>query len=383
MRQRRARAKPGISPSTNAEDAGALLVAKRHVVVDGRELVGRPTGVGRYLMGLLTEWARTPREDARITVIVPGEVPAELAALSPSVTVEQVAASGTGTIFEQTALPGIARRLNADIFFAPAYTAPLRLPCPFVVAIHDLSYFAHPEWFTWREGLRRRWITRAAAKRARAIVTISEFSAGELGRYLGVARTKIVLAPPGPPGVKGSRGPGQAKTVLFVGSLFPRRRVPELIASFATVAREVPDARLVIVGDNRSTPPIDPEAIAASAGVGDRVDWLRYVSDETLETMYAQARVFAFLSDYEGFAMTPMEAIAQGVPVVLADTAVGREIYGAGATYVRPGSPELASALTTLLTDDSAHASAQARGVERLSAYSWAESARLVWQALS
>jgi len=57
---------------------------------------------------------------------------------------------------------------SLDVWFAPAYTAPLRLAAPIVVAIHDLSFVAHPEWFRVREGARRRWLTvnpRAAPRR--------------------------------------------------------------------------------------------------------------------------------------------------------------------------------------------------------------------------
>jgi len=81
--------------------------------------------------------------------------------------------------------------------FAPAYTAPLRLATPIVVAIHDLSFVAHPEWFRLREGARRRWLTGQAASRAAAVVTISEFSKRELIERLNVPANKIHVIPPG------------------------------------------------------------------------------------------------------------------------------------------------------------------------------------------
>jgi hypothetical protein len=73
---------------------------------------------------------------------------------------------------------------HLDVWFAPAYTAPLRLEIPSVVAIHDLSFVAHPEWFRLREGARRRWLTGRSASRADAVVTISEFSKRELTERL-------------------------------------------------------------------------------------------------------------------------------------------------------------------------------------------------------
>ena len=66
-----------------------------------------------------------------------------------------------------------------------------------VVAIHDVSFAAHPEWFRWREGARRRTIVRLAARSARRIITISRFSKREIIAHLGVERDKIVVAYPG------------------------------------------------------------------------------------------------------------------------------------------------------------------------------------------
>ena len=89
------------------------------------------------------------------------------------------------------------------MLFAPAYTAPLLRTVATVVAIHDLSFAAHPEWFGVREGIRRRWLSRQSAERARAVITISQFSRRELIERFGVAESKIHVIPPGitPPAV--------------------------------------------------------------------------------------------------------------------------------------------------------------------------------------
>jgi glycosyltransferase involved in cell wall biosynthesis len=326
----------------------------RHIVIDGRELAGRPTGVGRYLMGILERWAAAPTTAHRFTVVVPGGVPPELAKLAPVIAAHQVAAGQTGTWFEQFSLPDIVRGLGADVFLAPAYTAPLRVPCPFVVAIHDLSYFAHPRWYGWREGARRRWLTKASARRASKITTLSEFSAGEITRYLGISRSRIEIVPPGSPTAMSETAGRREPLVLYAGTLLARRRIEETIAAFALVEKTVHGARLVLVGDDRSKPPIDPIAIARRAGVADRVEWRRYVPERELADLYNRARAFVFISDYEGFALTPMEALAHGVPVVLEDTPVAREVYADGASLVAPAPEAIAAALLPLLTDDDA-----------------------------
>src|SRR5262249_25184678 len=143
-------------------------------------------------------------------------------------------------------LPGAVSRAGADVWFSPGYTAPLRLRCPSVVTIHDVSFYAHPEWFSWREGLRRRWLTRASAHRAAAIVTVSEFSADEIVRWLDVPRTRVHVAYHGVSAPVGASHPSEAPIVLFVGSIFNCRHVPELLRGFAAVQARLPDARLVL-----------------------------------------------------------------------------------------------------------------------------------------
>src|SRR5262249_45035073 len=151
----------------------------------------------------------------------------------------------------------------------------------------------------------------------------------------GIPQERVRIARPGAPGpIAGADAMSRPPVVLFTGSIFTRRHVPELIEAFALAKTRVPDAKLVLVGANRSEPRIDPRAIAAAAGVSNSVDWREYVTDAELESLYAGARVFAFLSDYEGFGMTPLEAIAHGVPPVLLDTPIAREIFGEAAALV-------------------------------------------------
>lgn len=352
-----------------------------HIGVDGRELLGRTTGVGRYVREILRTWLTDPDWPHTLTIFTPSEPSVELAAaLAPHVAWHVVPSPRAGTWWEQWQLPRAVSRLGVDVFFAGAYTAPLRLPCPFVVVIHDVSYFAHPEWFGAREGARRRWLTRASARRAHTVATVSEFSAREIARWVDVPRQRIVLAQQGPPTQKLPRGEPAGHMVLFAGSLFNRRLIPELIAGFSRV--DVPGARLVLAGDNRTHPPVDPRNVAAAHGLSDRVEWREYVSEMELAHLYESARAFAFLSTYEGFAMTPMEALAYGVPSVLLDTPVAREIYDGAALFTSAAPDSIAAALTSLLTDDAIRHRLLAAGHDILNRYSWPQAAATIRDAL-
>ena len=114
--------------------------------------------------------------------------------------------------------------------------------------------------------------------------------------------------------------------MLFVGSVFNRRRLPATITAFAAATASRPEARLVIAGADRSYPALDLAGLATEAGVGARVELKQYVSEEDLTSLYGRAAVFVFLSEYEGFGLTPLEALSAGVPIVVLDTPVAREL---------------------------------------------------------
>ncbi|GMV23516.1 MAG: hypothetical protein AMXMBFR57_34650 [Acidimicrobiia bacterium] len=350
------------------------------IAIDARELAGRPTGVGTYVAGVLRVWAEsTFPHRLQLLSHAPMADDTVPPALGADVRVEPAAVGGTW--WEQTVLPRLVRESGADVLLAPAYTAPLRLGTPTVLIVHDVSFFAQPSGYRWREGLRRRVITRASARRARRVLTDSAFSAREIVRYLGVAPERVTVAAQGAPAWTGDAH-ATSPHVLSVGTLFNRRHVPELLEAFASVVARVPDATLTIVGQNQTQPPIDPLALAAALGIGNCVRWRPYVSTAELDDLYRSARAFAFLSDYEGFGMTPMEAAARGVPSVVLDTEVAREVYGAGALRVPLAVPAIADALCTLLTDDQVHADTCALARERLAAFPWARTAEIVRAAL-
>jgi glycosyltransferase involved in cell wall biosynthesis len=295
-----------------------------------------------------------------------------------------VIGGGRGTWWEQTHLRRAVAEDALDVFFAPAYTAPLGTAVPLGVTIHDISFVVHPEWFRASEGLRRRFLTRRAAGMASVIFTDSEFSRRELEQHLRVDPMRILVIPPGStPRAVPHGPPPREPLVLFVGSLFNRRRIPDLIAAFALATTTLPAARLVIVGDDRTWPRQDLRGVAAAHGVTARTEFRSYVPDDALASLYARASVFAFFSEYEGFGLTPLEALSAGVPPVVLDTPVAREVYGEAAFFVRPGDLAGAAALIRrlLTTPEEGHV-VLAHGAAVLARYSWEETAARTLDAL-
>jgi glycosyltransferase involved in cell wall biosynthesis len=345
--------------------------------IDARELCGRPTGTGRYLAGLLTQWATDERARSHEFLLYAPDAIA-LPLDHHRFPTRELRGPG-GWRWEQMRVPRAAAGDHLDVWFAPAYTAPLRLNVPLVVAIHDISFVAHPEWFGVRQGIRRRWLTRQTARTARAIITISEFSKLELIERLGVAGEKVHVIPPGIDSASPNPKPliPNPCGVLYVGTILNRRRVPDLIRAFAPIARAHPGATLDLVGDNRSNPHEDIRRTIDAEGLQTIAQWHDYVTEERLRELYARARAFAFLSEYEGLGLTPLEALAAGVPAVLLDTPVARESCGDAALYVPVDDvPAVTRALEALLFDEPTRTRLLAAAPVVLARYDWSRAAR-------
>jgi alpha-1,3-rhamnosyl/mannosyltransferase len=184
-------------------------------------------------------------------------------------------------------------------------------------------------------------------------------------------RAAIRLAPNTPPKMR-------EPIVLYVGSVFERRRVDQLMDAFDAVADQVPLAMLEIVGENRTRRPhLDLEALRRKSKHADRIHLRSYVDEGQLADLYARASVFGFLSEYEGFGLTPLEALAAGVPPVLLDTPVARETAGAAARYVSPsgGRDAIAAALTACVVDESARRDVLRHAPGVLGRYDWGRTA--------
>ena len=347
--------------------------------IDARELCGKPTGVGRHLAGILRAWATDPDAAQHIFVLyAPRPIPLPLSNAQL-----RVISGAAGTAWEQIALPRAASADRLEVFLAPAYTAPVLLDTPTVVIVHDISFVVHPEWFRWKEGLRRRLLTRWSCRRAACVLTDSEASRQDILTHFGIAPGRVAVVHPGVLAMPAGGTVAREPLVLAVGSIFNRRHVPDLIRAFTLVARHDPAARLEIVGDNRTYPYEDLHAVVAAEGTQTQVSIRAYVPDDELPGLYARAQAFALLSEYEGFGLPPLEALSCGVPPVLLDTPVAREICGPAALYV-PNTERgvVAAALEALLFDADTRRRVLQAAPDVLARYSWTRAASQTLAAL-
>jgi glycosyltransferase involved in cell wall biosynthesis len=352
--------------------------------IDGRELQGQATGTGRYLRNLLRVWTRSGGD--RLIVFFNGPAPADPVLDHPRLAVRPLGTAPTrGIVWQERRLPSAAATEGLDVFFSPAYVCPLRLELPRVTAVHDMSFFAMPEDFSLMEGIRRRALVTAAVRASAAIVTISEFTKREIESFLPGARGRITHVPlgpdddlpPAPPRDDARRRLGvDGPLVLTVGSIFNRRRVPELLAAIARLASRFPKLVLDVVGENRTQPTLDLPALVRQHRIERHVRLSGFVSESALADRYAAADVAVFLSEYEGFGLPALEAMTRGVPVLASTRPALSEIFGPAASLVDPRDEAgIAAALERLLTDSSLRTSLVERGRALAARYSWQDTA--------
>ena len=371
---------PGAPP-------GALTIG-----IDGRELQGRPTGTGRYLRNLLRTWPTTTQD--RLVVYFNGPAPSDDILDRPGIVRRPLGeAPARGLLWQERHLPAAARADVLDVFFAPAYACPLSLRVPRVTTVHDLSFFSYPQDFTAVDALRRRLLVSASVRASRLILAVSDFMRREIlarfpgaeGRVLHVPHGADDDVPPLPPREQARqrlevRGP----FLISVGSILNRRRLPELLRAVAGLAPRWPGLRLDVVGENRTHPRLDVHGLVARLGLERCVRLRGFIDDRRLADCYAAADVAIYLSEYEGFGLPALEAMARGVPVVIGDRPALTEIFGAAALGVDPGDvTAIGRALDRLLREPGLKADLAARGRAIAAHYTWVQAAASTREALA
>jgi glycosyltransferase involved in cell wall biosynthesis len=297
-----------------------------------------------------------------------------------------------GLRWQEGRLPAAARRDSLDVFFAPAYSCPLSLTLPRVTTVHDMSFFSIPDDFGLVDGMRRRALVSASIRVSLRILAVSDFTRREIAARFPAAARRIVVTPHGadddlaaPP----SRDAARARLalrgpmVLTVGTILNRRCLPVLFHAAARLRRSWPDLTLEVVGENRTHPHLDLPSLARRTGLGDRARVSGFVGEAALADRYAAADAFVLLSEYEGFGLPALEAMARGVPVVTSTSPALGEVFREAALLVDPrDAPAAAAALDRILSDPALRADLVARGRALAARHSWAACARLTRDAL-
>jgi glycosyltransferase involved in cell wall biosynthesis len=395
------------------------------VSLDVSAVPQQPVGVGRFALELVSELSR--RDDVSLTLFSrhadatrwdsgsPGAHRVSVRAVAPSPRPIRLA-------WEQVRLPGLIEREGVSVHHSPHYTMPERSRVPCVVTVHDLTLVDHPEWHERTKVFFFRRAIRVATRRATALLCDSEYTAQRVqelyqpsGRVfvvpLGVdlSRFRPSTGPTGGPAGGATRQTDRGATprragtetdrhmrsevlertddetlaslglrppyVLFLGTLEPRKAVPDLVSAFDELAGRHDDLSLVLAGRPGWGSDEVERRVRAARNSG-RVRFTGYVPEHAVPALLRCAAVVAYPAKEEGFGLPALEALACGAPLVTTSGTVMADLAGRAALTVTPGSvDELVEALEASVKGEGVEERRRA-GLEVASHYSWQASAQ-------
>ncbi len=351
---------------------------RMRIAVDARPLEERPTGVGRYLEGLLTAWLGERADDAFVLlsprrVVVPPCLEGRVA-VAPSLALP-------GTLWLQTAAGPAARRAGADAFFGCLGIVPLAGGPPSVATVHDVTPLLFPEWHSWKNRLGFAPFIGGSVRRARRIAAVSEHSRRDLLERFPDVAGKTVVVHNGvdiAPAPAGGPAPNEGRPyVLSLGTLEPRKNLPRLVEAMESIWDRRPDfPDLVLAGTEGWGLRGFTGRLAASRHSA-RIRPAGYLAGDDRARWMAGARVFAYASLYEGFGFPPLEAMALGTPVVASSASSLPEVVGDAGLLPDPeDAAAIARAIERAHDDEEFRRAAGVKGPERAARFTWASAAR-------
>jgi glycosyltransferase involved in cell wall biosynthesis len=356
------------------------------------------SGSGQYLLRLLQALAEVDQENQYI-LLGPHPIPEKIATLisfphmlAPVPGIATRNASIENLIWEQFTAPSAARKAGVDLFHIPYFAPPFFPHTPGVITIHDVIPLRLPQYRTDPKMKAYLQLITRAAHKATLIITISQHAKHDMIDALNVPAERIrviyeaagdeyqpitdsaVLAE-----VRARYGLNQ-RYILYLGGLDQRKNVPQLVRAFAHLYQQLgdPNLQLLIAGnpDKLSEPLFpDPRPVAADLGMTGQIVY-RFIEEEDKPAIYSGASVFVFPSLYEGFGLTPLEAMSCGAPVICSNRTSLPEVVGDAAISLDPDNMrEMVEAMRSVLTNSELRADLHTRSLQRAAQFNWRKTA--------
>jgi glycosyltransferase involved in cell wall biosynthesis len=278
-------------------------------------------------------------------------------------------------LWTQNQLPGLMKASGAPLLLSPLPEAPLLRGVRSVVLAHDLLPLRYPQ-LSPLLAYHLAYVP-LVLHRAVRVLCNSEATAREVHGRLGVPLRRLVP-------LRLGFDPGRLRPLhlerepffLVLGRHDPHKNLMGVLRAFAAVPDPNRELRLKLVGphDGRYTPRL--QRLAQELGIGQRCDWLPWVSDGERLTLLNRCRALVMVSFWEGFGLPALEAMACETPVIAARAGALPEVVGDAALLVNPSSPpEIAAAMDQLERDTGLARTLGAAGAERASRFRWDQTA--------
>ncbi len=351
------------------------------IIIDARLYGTYHRGIGRYLKELIAKLAEADKTNAYLLLINPNN-PELPSGLGSNFTLIK-APWRQYTAAEQLFLPGLIKKLKADLVHFPHINIPWLIGTPFIITVHDLiiNHFPDsrattlPKWYYQLKLSAYKLLVKRSLRRAQKIIAVSQATATDIVNYYPFAKNKIQVIYPGlsqpAAGVALKNLP--ANYFLAVGAAYPHKNLEILLAAWTQTLATLPLFKLIIVG--RSDFFMERlKELAPKLKINQEVIFWGEASEAELATLYQKAAGYILPSLAEGFGFGPLEALAQGVPVAVSDIPVMHEVLGDLPIYFNPRAEnEISASLLKLKTGSLAN---ESRIKNILNRYNWSQAAQ-------
>jgi glycosyltransferase involved in cell wall biosynthesis len=242
----------------------------------------------------------------------------------------------TGHSWEQIELPlYIKKNYPSSILLNLCNTAPYFISDQ-VVTVHDVSYLVNKKWFSFPFRAWYSFLVPSIARKALEVLTVSNFSKSEIIRLIKPIRpSKVHVVYNSAADIfKQDIIEEKDNYILSVASIDPRKNLGNLVEAFKRIQKKFPGLKLILAGSRHKAFP--EEMTKLMENMDDLISFTGYISDEQLADLYKRARLFVYISLYEGFGIPPLEAISSGCQVLLSDIPCHKECYSSEVQYCDP-----------------------------------------------
>jgi glycosyltransferase involved in cell wall biosynthesis len=367
--------------------------------IDAHSLEGKRTGVGRVLFNILSEWTKSrSAENIKFILYFKDQIPFNL---PKAVFFEAKLLNSKSTAkFIHWNLCRAAKKDKLDVLFCPEYVGPIFYRGKIAVLLHDISYEAHPEQFNWKspaDKILLKWVSKKIAKRAEIVFAPLKFDKNEIIKYYGVNPEKIVVIGEGVDPVFLETEIKKDEEVLkkygiydkyifYVGSIFSRRHLSEIVKAFFKIAENRSDLQFLIGGIDYTDSKVVDEMAERINDRLKRKAILRtdFIGDDDLPEIYRNCEFLIWLSDYEGFGLPIVEAMSCGAAVITTDGASLREVAGDAAFLIKNNLDveEIYQGMKNLLEDENLRRQLIEKGKEQAKKFDWRDCAETVLNSL-
>lgn len=270
---------------------------------------------------------------------------------------------------------GAYLKAGIDIFYGLGNTLPLLRRIPAVLTVHHVG--GEIPFGLWNHFYYRMLIP-DAARRAKGVIAISDFTRTELSAEWGIDPNRVVRVYPGGPNEDfrpfaptDDVSPIAGPYLLHVGALVSRKNVVGLLRAYAQVLERAPELphRLVLVGRDGDASAEVNRIIATTMILRERVVRTGMVDHRTLLSLYRGAAAFVLPCVLDGFSFPALEAMACAVPAVVRSGSALTEVVGDAALLCDDIS--MSSALLEVMTNEEVREGLRRRGLARVKKFSW------------